>query len=266
MADSTAHQDLSPRQQPLLFLTIAFVAGILADQWLAPPFWLGISVLSLSIGAGVAAHKLIRDNEAAAAILAGVIAAGMSLSAASRFGVRSDGLKGLMDDGQIAPTDPVRLIGVLDHPPEPVPDGVLLDVRAEKLEVATQVLRASGSARLMLPLRDQRARNEYEELRLDYGCRVRVLVRLEPAKSYSNPGAPDFNDFLESHGYQLKGTIKSPLLIQVSGSSPRLPLLGALYRARLWFMARIDKHFPERVAGTLKAMLAGNRFFVDPEA
>src|SRR5262249_3604433 len=197
-------------------------------------------------------------------ILAGFIAAGISASAAVRRGARADGLKQLMGEGLITPADPVQLFGVLDRPPEPVPGGVLLDVRAQELHARRQVLRASGSARLLLSLSDDAARNEYDELHLDYGVEVRILVRLDPARSYGNPGSPDFNDFLERHGYQLKGTIKSPLLIQAVGQRSGNPLLGALYRARLWFMARIDDHFPVHVAGTLKAMLAGNRYFVDP--
>src|SRR5262245_14200194 len=264
MGDSIAFSDLSPRRQPFIFLTAALLTGILLDRWLAPPFWLAALVLFASICAGITLLRGLRINIAAIVILAGFIAGGTTGSAAIRRGARADGLKQLMEAGLIKPTDPVQLFGVLSRPPEPVPDGVLLDLRAEELHIARQVLAASGSARLVLPLRDERARTEYRELALDYGHTVRILVRLEPAMTYGNPGSPDFNEFLERHGYQLKGTIKSPLLIQVIGQGSGNPLLGALYRARLWFMARIDDHFPVRVGGTLKAMLAGNRYFVDP--
>jgi competence protein ComEC len=170
-----------------------------------------------------------------------------------------------MEGGLITEADPVQLFGVLERPPEPVPDGVLLDVRAQRIEIAQQIVQASGSAKLTLPLGNETVRNEYDELGLTYGSQVRILLRFETARTYSNPGSPDFNEFLDRRGYQARGTIKSPLLIEVLGRSRANPVLRILYGARLWFMAQIDNHFPERVAGTLKAMLAGNRYFVDPE-
>src|SRR5215471_1957409 len=265
MASSDSCSDLLPRRQPFIFLTAAFVAGILIDQWLVPPFWPTAIVLLALIGAGIKLHFSLRPEAAAIVILAGFLAAGDCLSSAVRRGTRSDGLKRLMEAGLITEGDPVQLLGVLDHPPEPLPDGVLLNVRADQIEVSRRALKASGSARLMLSLRDETARNEYDDLRLTYGSEVRILLRLETARSYSNPGSPDFNEFLDRRGYQLKGTIKSPLLIQVVGQTSGNPLLRVLYRARLWLLAQIDKQFPARVAGTLKAMLTGNRYFVAPE-
>src|SRR5215471_10516763 len=265
MASSNRYWDLLPRRQPFIFLAAGFVAGILIEQWLVLPFWPTAIVLAALIGIGIQFHLSLRSKSAAIVILAGFIAAGNCLSAASRHGSRSDGLKRLMESGLIIEGDPVQLFGVLDQPPEPLPDGVLLDVRAQQIEVSKQAIKASGSARLMLPLRDEAVRNEYDDLRLTYGSVVRVLVRLETARTYSNPGSPDFNEFLDRGGYQLKGTIKSPLLVQVLGPGNGNPLLRVLYSARLWLLAQIDNHFPARVAGTLKAMLAGNRYFVAPE-
>jgi ComEC/Rec2-related protein len=265
MASSDSYSDLLPRRQPFIFLTGAFVAGILIDQWLVPPFWPTAIVLLALIGAGIKLHLSHRPAAAVIVILAGFLAGGVCLSSAVRRGARSDGLKRIMEGGLIIEGDPVQLFGVLDQPPEPLPDGVLLNVRAAQIEVSRRTLKASGSARLMMSLRDETARNEYDDLHLTYGSEVRILLRLETARSYSNPGSPDFNEFLERRGYQLKGTIKSPLLIQVLGRTSGNPLLRVLYGARLWLLAEIDKQFPARVAGTLKAMLAANRYFVAPE-
>src|SRR5215831_11974783 len=228
MAQPSSYSDLSPRRQPFLFLTTAFVIGILTDRWLAPPFWLTAAMLAgLIVGAAILFCSL-RKPGAAIIILAGFMAAGCSVSAAVSPGARTDGLKRLMDDGQITPTEPVRLIGVLGRPPEPVPDGVLLDVSANELQVARRILRTSGSARLMLQLSGAQVKSEYNDLHLDYGAQVSILIRLEPARAFSNPGSPDFNEFLERRGYQLKGTIKSPLLIEVLKQGSGNPFLGAL--------------------------------------
>src|SRR6185503_7122736 len=96
--------------------------------------------------------------------------------------------------------------------------------------------------------------------------RVRVLVRLERARGYNNPGSPDFNDFLERRGYDLKGVIKSSLLIEPLGQARVNPLLARLYQLRLRMMSAIDRRVEARVAGTLKAMLVGNSYFLDPQA
>ncbi|MFY9573566.1 MAG: ComEC/Rec2 family competence protein, partial [Blastocatellia bacterium] len=59
--------------------------------------------------------------------------------------------------------------------------------------------------------------------------------------------------------------IKSPLLIEHIGDAPVNTVLAALYRLRLRFLASIDSNFSPRLAGTLKATLIGNRYFLDPE-
>ena len=56
-----------------------------------------------------------------------------------------------------------------------------------------------------------------------------MLVRLERARSYGNPGSPDFNDFLERRGYDLKGTVKSPLLIEPLDQAKTNRALARLY-------------------------------------
>lgn len=174
-------------------------------------------------------------------------------------------LKRLFDAHIITPDSPVELEAVLRTPPEPAPEIYYLNVEAERVRIGHQVIDASGFARLMISLVDERARREFEALDLDYGSRVSVLVRLERARAYHNPGSPDFNEFLERHGYDLKGTIKSPLLVRRIGRVAVNPALAFLYSSRLRLMEAIDSRFKQPVAGTLKAMLAGNQYFLDQE-
>lgn len=140
-----------------------------------------------------------------------------------------------------------------------------LDVEAESLRAQNTTLAASGAARLFIAPVDAMAANEFKQLALDTGSRLRVLVRLERARSYSNPGSPDFNDFLERRGYDLKGTIKSPLLVEPLGKAETNRALAWLYRVRLDLMGAIDARFSAPTSGTLKAMLAGNRHFLDAQ-
>ena len=257
---------LSPRRQPFLYLSAAFVGGILVDRWIEPS---RLMVTALALISVVASIKLLVSKKDAAATITLMIsfaAAGVLGSLAERTKDTSLGLGSLYQSKVISPDDPVELTGTLVAPPEPAPGIYYLDVEAESVRVNDEEMPASGHARLMISPLDAEAQNEFARLSLDYGSRIRVLVRLERARAYSNPGSPDFNEFLERRGYDLKGVIKSPLLIERVGSAGRDSVLGALYRLRLRLMHAIDLSFEPRVAGTVKAMLTGNRYFLDPEA
>ena len=251
---------------PFLYLTSALVAGILADRWAEPdrPVALGLAILSVALFIGF----VMRGNRAAAiaAVLIAVGQAGVLVSSVERAGVDETRLKRLYETGRITRDTPLELTGVLVAPPEPAPSACYLDLEAEVIVARRIAFQASGRARLMLMLDNSEAAEEFNQLQLSYGSRVRVLVRLERARSYNNPGSPDFNDHLERSGYDLKGVIKSPLLVERAGSRAVPTLLDLLYKARLDFLNSIDRHFEPPTAGTLKAMLVDNRRFLDPQA
>jgi hypothetical protein len=97
MRHPSAYSNLSPRRQPFIFLTSAFVAGILLDQWLSPPFGLTTLLLVVSMGGVIVFYRTAQSTKAAVSILAGFVAAGASISAAGRGSLRSDGPE--TDDG-----------------------------------------------------------------------------------------------------------------------------------------------------------------------
>jgi competence protein ComEC len=223
----------------------------------------------LALFSTVAAIRfLLTGNSAAAtaAILVAFIQAGALASLAERTNADDSRLKRLYETRRITADAAVELTGRLTAPPEPAPAATYLDLEAESILSRGEAFRATGRARLMLMLDQPETVEEFDRLQLDYGSRVRVLVRLERARSYKNPASPDFNDYLERSGYDLKGIIKSPLLIERLGAGRANPLLGILFKARLGLINAIDKRFEPRAAGTLKAMLVDNRNFLDPEA
>ncbi|HEY9233082.1 MAG TPA: ComEC/Rec2 family competence protein, partial [Blastocatellia bacterium] len=205
-------------------------------------------------------------TQATLALFIGLAFAGVWLSLQERHGVETTRLRRLFETGVIHAEDPVELTGVLARPPEPAPGGAFfLDFEAESLRTENTILAASGTVRLFISPGDDEAEDEFKHLALDTGARLRVLVRLERARRYSNPGSPDFNDFLERRGYDLKGTIKSLLLIEPLGKAKSNRLLAWLYGLRIKLMNAIDARFRAPTSGTLKAMLAGNRYFLDAE-
>lgn len=266
MLRDITHSGFSPARQPFLYLAAALVAGILCDRWIEPDRLIVWAFALVSFGASI--KLLLRRNviAAGAALLMAFAGAGALLSAAERGPKPASRLVNLYDSMVISPGDPVELTGTLSAAPEPAPRACYLDVDAESLRRGDEVITATGRARLMISLNDDESRTEFARLALDYGSRIRVLVSLQRAREYANPGSPDFNDFLERQGYDLKGVIKSPLLIERAGDAQANIALASLYRLRLRIIAAIDSSFDSRLAGTLKAMLVGSRYFLDAEA
>lgn len=263
---ASVESNLSPRRQPFLYLTTAFVIGIIVDRWAQPaPLYDAL----IAIASAAVAIKFVVNKKSAAAtiaLLASFAATGALLSQCERVSLTDSRLKRLFDERIVTPDDAIELTGVLLAPPEPAPEARFLDVEAESVRIRGEARTASGVVRLMISLADSEAMNQFNNLALDYGSRVRVLVRLERARSYSNPGSPDFNDFLERRGYDLKGVIKSSLLVEHLGQARKNLPLTWLYHLRLRMMSAIDERVEARVAGTLKAMLVGNGYFLDPKA
>ena len=252
-------------RQPFLYLVLALVAGILADVGATPARWSGAAIAMVAMALSIGFMILGRDRPASVAILVAFFAAGLLLSKIERAGATNSPLKILSESGLIKPEAPVELVGVLARPPEPAPDAYYLEIGVESIRLNAEVLYAAGLVHLMAPLVDDLAKREFDSLSLDYGARVRVLVRLERARNYSNPGSPDFNELLERRGYQLTGSIKSPLLIERLGDAPVNPILAALFSFRLRVIRAIDGNLRPPVSGTLKAMLMDSRYFLDRE-
>ena len=263
MAQVLFRSTLSPRCQPFLYLSAALVGGILFDRWIEPAVALVAAAALVCVVASATLVLAKKDLAATVLILLSFAAAGGLLSLIERTEATASRLQSLYESKVISSDDPVELTGTLAAPPEPAPGMFYLDLASEQLRVRDEVTPVSGHARLaILPSSDE-AQTEFARLALDYGSRIRVLVRLERAREYSNPGSPDFNDFLERRGYDLKGVIKSPLLIERFGAASTNRALAALYHLRMRIMNALDSSFKPPVAGTLKAMLTGNRYFLD---
>ena len=252
-------------RQPFLYFALSLTAGILADIGAMPARWIGATIALIAITLSVGLIIVKRNLWASVAILAAFFAAGGLLSNAERARAANSPLKMLSESGLLTPDSTIELTGILARPPEPAPQVYYLDIDVESIRPNADVLYAPGRARLIAELGDPVAASEFDSLSLEYGTRVRVLARLEAHRGYSNPGSPDFDSLLERRGYQLSGSIKSPMLIERLGDAPVNPVLAALSRLRLRVIRGIDANLKPPVAGTLKAMLVDSRYFLDRE-
>jgi ComEC/Rec2-related protein len=262
---TTPGSSFLPRRQPFFYLVSVFIGGILVEKFFAPARWLMVLLLVLSVLVSLVAISGKKALTVTLALLLGFLAIGALLARAQSQQVENNRLTRLFEAGIITSAEPVELTGILLVPPEPAPDARFFDVEAESIRTVNENVKATGRARLIVAFAEEKSLADYQQLGLDYGSRIRVLVKLEHARSYKNPGSIDFNDFLEQQGYDLKGTIKSPLLIESLGRVPANRFLAALYRFRLRMLDAIDGRFRQPIAGTIKAMIFGNKYFLDAE-
>lgn len=265
MSLNVSFSSFCPRRQPFLYLGAALITGILIARTFQFELAAAVAVLILAIALSTILVSREKEFAATALLIISFVAAGALIALNDRTIEKTSRIASLFDAKVITTDDPVEVIGVLVAPPEPAPGIYFLDLNAERLLVRDETMPATGRARLMISTRDEESRLEFASLVLDYGSRISVLVRLERAREFSNPGSPDFNEFLERRGYDLKGVIKSPLLIEHIDDESRNRVLAFLFHLRLRMMDAIDARFQPRAAGMLKAMLAGNRYFLDGE-
>ncbi len=253
---------LSPSHQPLIFIALAFLGGLLfaARFTVSIRVWFGIALLWW-LAAGVSLWK--RQATALAMMLAGCFAAGGLLWAINERAGGETSVRSLFARGTLKAGEPVELIGTFDTAPELAPERIHLSLEAEQVSSFGQQHDTRGVVALVIPLEDEAARQEFNQLRLDYGARIRTLAVLSDRRGYQNPGAPNFDEMLEFNGFDAAGSIKSPLLIERLGETPRSRLLGWLYRLRARAIAVCLQNFRQPASGIMVAAVFGNRNFLD---
>ncbi|MGE0886925.1 MAG: ComEC/Rec2 family competence protein [Blastocatellales bacterium] len=253
---------LIPPHQPLVFVALAFIGGLVFAAhypatvriWflVAAVWWLAAAVC-----------MFFRQSAAIVLLLGGCFATGGLLWAVNEASAGKDSVRRLFEVGELKPDEPVEIIGKLNTEPELAPERMYLSIKVEQLKTLGRERSASGLVRMVVPLKDEESRQDFDRLSLDYGKRVRVLGDLSNKRGYKNPGAPDFDEMLEASGYTAYGVVKSPLLIETIGNGKRNEFLAWLYSLRGRAIATTLRSFKQPASGTLVAALFGNRHFLE---
>ncbi|HLL14075.1 MAG TPA: ComEC/Rec2 family competence protein [Pyrinomonadaceae bacterium] len=257
---STVHpQRPSFNPHPLALVAASFAAGILLARLFAPTLFVSLLSSALITLVTLIAFKRGRHTLATVTILLAFACAGAAFAGVERRGVGGERVQRLYEEGRVASGDPVEITGVVERAPEFAPDGFYLTLGVERLRARGAERAAAGAVELFAPVRDAGARGGYDELELRRGARVRVLVALERAEEFRNPGGTSLTEFLERRGVDARGTIKSPLLVErLDDERVALPLVW-LEAWRENLRARMSKLFSAETAGMLQAALLGNR-------
>jgi competence protein ComEC len=257
---------LSFIQQPLLFVAISFIGGLLLASGgrISAGYWLIICATAW-LAASIALWLKMNGITAVALSICGCIAGGGALYSINEEAKSENAVRRLFTRGDLRIDEPVEIWGVLNAAPELAPDRIYLSISVEKAATLGRELKASGAVSLVASFNDYESRFEYDSLALDYGTRVRLLAHLSNRSGYQNPGAPDFDRLLENRGYDATGWVKSPLLIERLGQGKRNPVLARLYFIRSRALALTLRQFRQPASGILAAALFGNQHFLGRE-
>jgi len=255
---------------PAVATAASFVCGVIlglsapiADRATSGRFLTAVFASSCSlILAGIwltHAHRIA--FRAAASVLSWIALGGLS-AAISAQPLPPDHVVVLADRAQINLHGPLRWRGKLKDEPARLPWGFGYEVELEGVENQGALLSTRGGMRLSFSPRpgDQVLPD------LHAGNEIAVLAQAKRPQVFRDDGAFDRRAYLATQNIDLVATLRASELIERVSSTRRSPTaLLARFRRRL--REEIDTLFSAspQVAGVLRAMLLGDRSFLDRE-
>lgn len=246
---------------PFLLLACSVCAGIVFAR-LQPESVLACCVAAAS-SLAIAAFLLFFNRRASALIAVSVawIALGALSAAVSESRARPNLVPALAASHQPDLNNPLRWRGCLRSDPMRLPYGWRFEIDLESLELRSGIMPVAGGLRATFyqPVPALR-----EPLRA--GDEVEFIARAEIPRNYGDPGAVDYRAQLARQGIDATASLRSLALIHATGHS-RKSLRVWFARARGRLLNQIDDEFEgqPREAAVLRAMLLGDRTFIDTE-
>ncbi|HET7149941.1 MAG TPA: DNA internalization-related competence protein ComEC/Rec2 [Candidatus Acidoferrum sp.] len=169
-------------------------------------------------------------------------------------------VKSLLAQSRLALQTPLRWHGYLRDEPAKLPWGYGIEVNLAGVEFEGSFVPAHGGLRVSYTPKGEEA--PLPELHA--GDEVAVLTEARLPQVFRDEGAFDRRAYLAQQGIDLVATLRSPSLIERAGTS-RETVSTRLARARRLLREEIDRlcEGSPQAAGVLRAMLLGDRSFVD---
>ena len=252
---------------PAVAIAAAFVCGIaaglyppVADQAIAPVFLArGFVAAGCLVIAGILLVRLDRVRLGAAAsllcwMLLGVLGAGIAQQP-----LPPDHILTLLDGNRINLHSPLRWHGRLRDEPAKLPWGYGYEIELTGVEYQSAFVPARGGMRLGFTPRP----GEQGLPDLHAGDETAALTQAKRPQVFRDDGAFDRRAYLATQNIDLVATLRAPELIE-RVSTPRPTAATLLARVRRRLRDELDLLFGAgQVAGVLRAMLLGDRSFVD---
>ena len=245
---------------PLLWLAVCFALGILTKHFLAPNLNFSLAVCFLF---AILTAAFLKQKFSLVFLSIAFAAAGCLISNVENNAIAPNRLKKLYDENQIKSGDPIEIQGVLQGKPELAVGGFFITLKAENAIYRGSDIKVSGNIRLSAAINDEQAKQEFEQLNLDYGSRIRVACNLRREGNFLNPGVASQTELLDQKDIDATGIIKSPLLVEKLDDEKTFAPLVWLYNRRENLIIDFKEHFNIPTTGVLNASLLGNRYFLD---
>ncbi len=166
----------------------------------------------------------------------------------------------IVSDSHVDLSSPLRWHGHLRDEPAELPWGTSYDLALDAVEFKDATLPTIGGMRLSYS-----PHNEVVKLpTLHSGDEISFVAQAHLPQVFRNEGAFDRRAYLQQQGIDLVATLRAPSLLE-KDSSAKFSVANLLARARSHLRNKINAIFPESpdVAGVLRAMLLGDRSFLD---
>lgn len=159
------------------------------------------------------------------------------------------------DLGQFAERGVVRVVGLVDEPPQHTPNRTVIFLEARTVILEQQQVRVTGRIRLSL---------RGEVATLHYGDLLRADLRLHRPRGFLNPGGFDYGGYLARQGIRATATIQDvSVLTKVADSGH--PILKAIYGWRDRIREAIVADTTGPAAALLLAMIIGDTGLITQE-
>ncbi|HYL62115.1 MAG TPA: DNA internalization-related competence protein ComEC/Rec2 [Candidatus Methylomirabilis sp.] len=253
---------------PAVALAAAFACGAVlgGSQWLAPRAsshtWIAVGLLTagLLVGAGILLARSGHLCFASAISLLCWVQLGLLGAGIANQPRPADHVLSLLDSHRIELTTPLRWHGRLRDEPTRLPWGYSYEVELTGVEYQGAVLRARGGLRVSF----SSSPSQPSIPDVHAGDEVTVTTQARLPQIYRDDGAFDRRAYLSQQGVDLVATLRAAELMDRVAPAQR-SLATVLAHARRELREELDTLFSAspRVAGVLRAMLLGDRSFVE---
>jgi competence protein ComEC len=247
---------------PAVAIAVAFAGGILLGrEFHLSRSVLGISflvVFSLLIAALVFASSVKLWAAASCSLLGWVCLGAIGMSVASRP-LPAQHILSRIAAGEIELKTPLRWYGHLRNEPARLPWGVGLEMELSRVETAAGMIPVTGGMRIGFTPKQGEALPEVHA-----GDEVSVMAQARLPLVFRDAGAFDRREYLARQNIHLLATLRASSLLERI-SEPPATMGTRLARLRALLRERLDALYPDapQTAGILRAMLLGDRSFVD---
>src|SRR5882757_3295522 len=247
---------------PAIAIAATFAGGILLGRELhLSRSVLGISflvVFFLLIAALLFSWRAKVWTAATCSLLGWVCLGAVGMSVASRP-LPGEHILSRIATGEIVLKTPLRWYGHLRGEPARLPWGIGMEMELSGVETAAGMTPVNGGMRIGFTPKEGEALPE-----VNAGDEVSVMAQARLPLMFRDAGAFDRREYLAGQNIHLLATLRASSLLERI-SEPPATMGTRLARLRALLRERLDALYPEakQTAGVLRAMLLGDRSFVD---